>query len=224
MSPLTGVLMAIVRAGRGRGMAGLVLIVTTAAMQTWAAPKDPPRDAPGGRVPRAGVNPPAAMPDGGRGLLAELFDDETFEHKVKVRVDREVDFLFGNGTPDPELRADHFSIRWTGFLRAPRAMRCKFVAYVDDKVRVWLDGKVVIDKAGGRGEALVELSGKPQPLKVEYVEENSGAAVSLHWVVTGRPGQEEETVLPPEVLFRTAAAAARPGARAPAAQGHRAAG
>jgi hypothetical protein len=156
---------------------------------------------------------PAATADGGHGLVAELFDDEKFEHKVKQRVDRAIDFFFGNGSPDEEMRADRFSIRWTGWIRTPRPVSCKLVAYADDTVSVWLDGKPVIKDAHGRTEAIVDLTGKPQALRVEYVEETSTAHVSLHWVLPGK--REEETVVPADVLFRDAAVAAKAKDRPP---------
>jgi hypothetical protein len=155
---------------------------------------------------------PDVSADNGRGLTAELFDDEKFGHKVAERVDRDVDFYFGNGSPDENMPADHFSIRWSGWLRAPKPMKCKLMAYADDKVSVWLDGKLVIKGGPGRTEAVVDLTGKPQPLRVEYVEDNAGAYVSLHWAVGGPRG--DETVLPADLLFHDAAAAAKPKDRA----------
>src|SRR5215210_4900177 len=103
----------------------------------------------------------AAPADSERGLKAELFDDEKFGHKVKERIDPEIDFMFGDGAADPDMPADHFSIRWTGWICPRGPVTCKLVAKVDDTMNVWIDGRPVIESRKKK-EAVVNLTGKPQ--------------------------------------------------------------
>jgi hypothetical protein len=147
------------------------------------------------------------LPPGGdrkvNGLRAELFVGEPpLTNKQKTRIDPQVNFLWGDGTPDLALPADHFSIRWTGWLKAPRPGRYRLITASDDGVRVWLDDKLVIDLWRGqvltRAEAEVELTDRAHALRIEYFEVNSSASMSFRWRQIG--GFPEEAV-PPTALF-----------------------
>jgi formylglycine-generating enzyme required for sulfatase activity len=124
------------------------------------------------------------------GLLTEFFEGREFEHKLKARVDTNIDWLWGWDAPDPEVPKDHFSARWTGWLKAPRPGRYKIIAVADDGVRLWLDGKLLIDEWHGghptRYILEVDLTGKPQALKLDYFQHSWSAVMSLRWEQSGR--------------------------------------
>jgi serine/threonine protein kinase len=151
---------------------------------------------------------PASPGRAGRGLLAELFEGTNFDRKVKERVDRRVDCLWGFEGPDPDLPADFFSIRWSGWIKAPQPGRYGLVTINDDGVRVALDGRIVIDDWIGhysrRRIAEVDLTGKPHAIRIEYFDEIQSAVMSLRWI---RPGSRIEEPVPAECLFCNAAAA-----------------
>jgi hypothetical protein len=115
-------------------------------------------------------------------------------------VDPQVNWLWGWGAPDDFLKPDDFSIRWKGWLKAPKAGQYRLIAYHDDGVRVWLDGKPVIDKWNGVGrtDALVELSEGAHTLRVDYYEARGWAHMSLHWE---QLGGFKEQIIPAEALF-----------------------
>lgn len=120
--------------------------------------------------------------------MAELFQGANFEHEVKVRIDRQVDWKQGL-SPDKAVPLGAYSIRWTGWLKAPRPGRYKLVTHVDDGARLRLDGKLLIDEwhaAKTLYTCAVELTGKPQALQIDYFEMYEGTSMMrLHWEQEG---------------------------------------
>lgn len=165
----------------------------------------PSRSAGAQPAPAPAAAADAATPADGRGLKAELFSGANFQTKVRTRYDPELDFLWGDGAPDPALTVDHFSIRWTGFIRAPRPGAYKLITHADDGVKVWLDDHLIIDGGGGR-EVTTELGDKAHAIRVDYAETRGWAHASLHW---GPPGAAAPSVIPAEALFHDRAAADR---------------
>jgi len=126
-------------------------------------------------------------PDGTVGALqGDYFADKTLARRVARRSDAAVDFDWGLEAPLPEVPADHFSVRWTGRLRAPETGEYELSTVADDGVRLWLDGKLLIDDwtqhAPEYHAGRVSLeAGKPYDLKLEYFDEILGASVKLRW-------------------------------------------
>ncbi len=165
-------------------------------------------------LPPAAPSPPppspvVEAPRGPNGLKTELFRDMDWRHCVKVRHDALVDWNWKQGSPDPLLPADFFSIRWTGWLKAPRPGRYVLKLESDDGSRLWLDGNRLIDqRAEGTHQVEVELSGKPQALRIEYCEGFGGAFVHFHWA---RQGGFAMQPVPTECLFHDRAVAEKAG-------------
>ena len=153
----------------------------------------------------AGRLAPAAAGDG-RGLRAELYAGGAFEKRVGERIDPEIDFVWGHGTPGDGLEPDWFSIRWTGWIKAPRKGKYKLVSFGDDGTRLWLDGKLTLDRwdRHGRSDALITLTDRPHPIKIEHRETKGWSSLTLHWVdmKTGI-----ESVVPAECFFHDEAVA-----------------
>ena len=53
-----------------------------------------------------------------RGLVAEFFSDPELRNKVAERIDAQINWLWGWGSPHPGV-PENFSVRWTGWLKAP---------------------------------------------------------------------------------------------------------
>lgn len=140
---------------------------------------------------------------GSTGLLAELFDGVGFDRRVRERRDDLLRWpLPGRGvTADPSLGPEQFSIRWTGWLRAPVPGLYGLEFAADDGVRVWIDGKQVIDAWKSPQVAThkrnIELTGIPQEIKIEYFQDRGGAGYDFRWVP---PGATEAVRIPPSVL------------------------
>jgi beta-glucosidase len=131
------------------------------------------------------------VPEGGKpgehGLKAEYFNNVDLSGQpALVRIDKQINFDWGGGSPDPKINADRFSVRWTGKLLAPQTKTCQLSVTTDDGARVYIDGKIVVDSWHDRGATadLINLSmvkGKEYDLRIEYYEDGGGASASLGW-------------------------------------------
>ena len=82
---------------------------------------------------------------GKEGLLGEYFSNDKLEGKPEVvKYDKQVNFDWVFGAPAGLSVSDYFSVRWTGKLKVG-AKPIFFTAYADDGIRMWIDGKLVID-------------------------------------------------------------------------------
>lgn len=135
----------------------------------------------------------------GRGLRCELFKEPNFTELAKTRIDYSLDFAWSSAAPDIDVPGNAFSGRWTGFIRAPVAGRYKFIVHHDDDVRMWIDERLVIERGDvGRAEAFIELTGKPQSIRVEIQDLHGNAGLGVAWLL---PGAEREALVSADCLF-----------------------
>jgi hypothetical protein len=119
-------------------------------------------------------------PTGALGLKAEYFANQDLTGTPTVtRTDPTVKFDWGDQAPMKEIPQTHFSARWTGTLGPlPRSGIYRFSTVADDGVRVYLDGKAIIDEwhdsDSERHQASVQLEkGSTHQLRVEFYQ-NTG--------------------------------------------------
>jgi len=122
---------------------------------------------------------------GGTGLKGEYFRDVNFNSPALVRVDRRVDFHWGDKAPHPTLKADGFSVRWTGKLDPPKSGDYTFHVLSDDGAKLWIDGKRIVSNSGtGKKErqGKVKLTaGRKVDLRLEYFDSAGEATMKLSW-------------------------------------------
>ncbi len=130
-----------------------------------------------------------AIPRALHGLVAEIYRGRFFESKAATRIDSSIDFDWNSTEPEPGVARNYFSVKWTGWLKAPVPGIYKILSRVDDSARVWIDGKLVIDRWNQIGifsdSASVTLGTDPVELRVEYWQKESGALMGLGWVAPG---------------------------------------
>ena len=101
-----------------------------------------------------------------------------------VRNDEAINFNWGEGTPAAGVPADNFSVRWTRSLHFSGGSY-RFFAYVDDGVRLWVDGNLLIDQwhdfAPTTWVADISLVEGVHSLKMEYYERGGEALAQLGW-------------------------------------------
>lgn len=92
---------------------------------------------------------------------------------VVVRNDRDINFNWGSGSPDPNLPADYFSARWTRTLNFEGRVY-RFSAQTDDGVRVYVDNNLIIDEWQPATPLVytrdVNLAAGLHVIRVEYYE------------------------------------------------------
>jgi hypothetical protein len=107
---------------------------------------------------------------------------------VLVRYDREVNFSWSTGSPADAVPADGFSVRWTRTLPLQAGMY-RFFARIDDGVRVWVDGQLLIDQWHSNPavtySAERSLGSGPHTVRIEYFEDQGFALVQFWWVRAG---------------------------------------
>lgn len=123
---------------------------------------------------------------GGATWRGEYFRNRELEGRpALVRDDGAIDFDWGNGSPDPSLPADNFSVRWTRTLGFT-AGAYRFLTSTDDGVRVWVDGALVVDawadqKLPNTHTGEVRLAAGQHTIVVEYYEHGGEARAHAWW-------------------------------------------
>ena len=154
----------------------------------------------GGAAAHTFVTPPAATTLiarlSPRGLQATYFDGPGLSGTAVHRLDPRIDFDFGTGAPAAGIGPDTFSARWTGQVVAGFSETYRFTTRADDGVRLWIDGRLVVDGWAGSGPATRSgtaalKAGVPAAIAVEYREQSGNAAVRLSW---SSPSQHSQVV------------------------------
>lgn len=153
-------------------------------------------EVPAGHYAEAGKGKvPGAHPLAG-GLKGEYFDNEDFTKPALTRIDPRIDFTWGLGSPHPSMDPDYFSVRWTGWVEPESGGTWSFHVVSDDGVRLWVDGRPIIDDWKVRGTqertGSIELeAGKKVEIRLEYFDCVSVAQVHLSW---SGPGRKKELI------------------------------
>ncbi len=121
----------------------------------------------------------------------EYFNNRELEGKpVLTRQDPVIDFDWGRDSPGSGVSKDDFSVRWTGKVEFEAAVY-RFEAYVDDGVRLWVDGQLIIDEwedgSARKVTGEIGLGKGGHDIRLEYYERSYDARVRLTWVKTKDP-------------------------------------
>ncbi len=163
-----------------------------------------------GTVPAEGgsghASPPPPPPP--NGLSGEYFDD--FTTSKLVRVDPKIDFSW-TAPPGAGLRAESYSVRWTGTLTPAFTETYTLTLTSDDGVRLWVDGKLLVDHWDMHapvddGKAVALVAGHDHDVRLEYFQYLQGARIALAW---SSKSQSKE-IVPTSALKPRAAPAAGP--------------
>jgi beta-glucosidase len=137
------------------------------------------------------IQPEFLFPAGGKpgehGLKGEYFKNKDLSGSpALVRIDRKIDFAWAMGSPDTTIPPDEFSARWTGKIVPAESGTYSLGFSSDDGVRLWIDGKLLIDSWFDRGASLDVVTlkldaGQEYDLKIEYYENQGWAYASLVW-------------------------------------------
>jgi hypothetical protein len=154
-------------------------------------------------TPSTPIPSAALAPTGtGNGLQAQYFGDEALGSLIMTRIDGNIDFNWEQGSPDPAVPVDGFSVRWSGKVQPLSTGYYTFYVTADDGARLWVDGIPLFDhwlfEADSESSGTIFLeAGQKYDLKLEYFEDSAGARVSLKWSGPDVP----KAVIPQSQLF-----------------------
>ncbi|MCI0513840.1 glycoside hydrolase family 3 C-terminal domain-containing protein, partial [candidate division KSB1 bacterium] len=130
---------------------------------------------------------PPAGASGKFGLLGEYFDNMNFQGApVLKRIDRQINFYWGNQSPEARVPVDYFSARWTGKIAPSKTAQYSLNLTSDDGSRLYFADQLLIDNWGNHGmlakSAVVRLeAGKQYEVRIELYENGGDAGVILSW-------------------------------------------
>ena len=130
----------------------------------------------------------------GGGMRADYYQGMDFGNHVLTRTDDQVNFNWGGGAPDESVIADSFSVRWTGEVQAAFTETYNFYTTSDGSVRMWVDGKKLIDYWTDHsiflnGGTIDLVSGNVYSVVLEYGKSGGNAVIELRWSSPGTPTQ-----------------------------------
>ena len=109
---------------------------------------------------------------------------------VKKRDEEAIDYDWGNGSPGSGVNSDDFSARWTRTIYL-NGGTYRFSATMDDGMRVWIDGALVIDEwqdSQVRSVAVdLPMTTGEHEIEVQYYEAGGNAVAKFWWGAAGGP-------------------------------------
>ncbi len=144
---------------------------------------------------------PSAIFAGADSWTASYWNNrELKDYPVLVRQESAIDHDWKGLSPDPLVNVDNFSARWTRTHHFA-AGTYRFKATMDDGMRVWVDGMLIIDDwQDGQVRTIdadVQLSNGPHKLTVEYYEFGGKAVAGFTWdTVTSTPASPPQPMPP----------------------------
>jgi outer membrane protein OmpA-like peptidoglycan-associated protein len=121
----------------------------------------------------------------GNGLWGEYYNGPNFDTRVTGRLDPWLHFNWARHRP-AGVNDEYFTVRWTGRLFVPEAGTYTFLATVDDGVRLWLNGRQLLNEwrrqVSQTYSAEVELAGNTYyDLRIEYYNDWLEGHFKLEW-------------------------------------------
>jgi hypothetical protein len=138
----------------------------------------------------------------GTGLKGLYYDRETLDDLKVSRLDPTINFDWGHDGPAPAIQGNTFSARWTGLIEPRTSGEYTFYTLSDDGVRLWVDGKKIIDNwadhpiTEDRGAVSLN-AGKKYPIQLEFYENVGGAIMKLSW----SSKQQAKEIVPASQLY-----------------------
>lgn len=128
----------------------------------------------------------------GKGFSIDYFEGKGFGKKLATETRTSLNMPMGNGSPHADVPRDNFSIRANGLLKVKRSGTYTFVTRSDDGVRLYINGRRIIDEWRPMGttefQAAINLqAGRDYRIQLDYFEQGGAGHLELLWV---RPGSD----------------------------------
>ena len=120
------------------------------------------------------------------GLTARIYNNTDFTDLKVTRIDSQISFDWGTGSPDPSVDTDTFSIVWEGGIMVPEKGEYTFYTNTNDGIRLYVNDILIIDQWINQGltEHSAPIKLRPDtvyPIRMEYYENSGDAAAYLSW-------------------------------------------
>jgi serine/threonine-protein kinase len=161
----------------------------------------------------ARVTPAAAAPespaveagDVQRGLIMQGYLGEKFEKLVYTQVSPAIDFQCNTNNGQPPAwsggPSEHFSVRWTGWIRIQEPGKYFFKAMSDDGVRLFIDDVQIFEDwdphAPRQAAAMADLTKGQHKIRVDYYNAGLSGTMTLSWQP---PSASAPVVIPPDAF------------------------
>jgi hypothetical protein len=126
----------------------------------------------------------------GTGLRGSYYNNTDFTDFAFSRVDPQVNFVWGSGSPGPAVGNENFAVRWEGQIEPRYTELYTFFADADNAVRVWVNGQPVITRwTEDVGEATGQIAltqGVKSNIKIEFAEYLGAAQMKFLWASTSQ--------------------------------------
>lgn len=138
----------------------------------------------------------------GNGVTGTYFGTQTLTGKKVTRIDPIVNFNWGTGIPISGIKADNFSVRWTGQILPQFTETYTFYTRTNEGLRLWVNNQLIIDhwqtQPATEWSGQIELTaGQQVTIKMEYFENKNKASAELRWSSPATPKQ----IIPQSQLF-----------------------
>lgn len=156
-----------------------------------------------------GTEPPAYAEGEGAGLTGQYFANDDFTALRTTRTDRGVAFDWNEGAALDLPPEKDYSVRWSGQVEAPASAQYTMTVTHGEDVRLWIDGKSVIDawessRFLNTSSGTIRLeAGQRYDLRMEYRGGSHEAAAQLEWAY----GAYESHTVPAAQLYPNESAA-----------------
>jgi hypothetical protein len=96
-----------------------------------------------------------------------------------------------NITLSPAKRAEHYGLRFSGYIEVPSTAVFTFFTASDDGSRLWIGDELVVNNDGHHGtetvSGVIALERGLHPIRVEYIQGTGSAELQVHWQGPGVP-------------------------------------
>ena len=89
------------------------------------------------------------------GLKGEFYKGENFEQKISVNISKTINFA-GDFDFNNKLPKEHFSVRWSGFVKAPKSNQYTFYINLNGGARLFIDGNLLINERQIQAEKFIK--------------------------------------------------------------------
>lgn len=128
----------------------------------------------------------------GTGLTGTYYKDANFGTAALTRTDPSINFNWGYGAPASGMPVNNLTVRWQGYVQPQYSETYQFTTTADDKVRVWINGTLVIDDwvvngVHSKTGSIALQAGQKYAIQIDYAEVNLGAQIKLQWQSPSTP-------------------------------------